>query len=226
MRRILVPAPMKAPADLIAGFRRFQQRYFGEERSLYEGLVRQGQTPKIMIVACCDSRVDPAILTDCDPGDLFVVRNVANLVPPCEAGGGYHGTSAALEFAVCYLKVEHVIVMGHARCGGIRALIDNARRDENVGQFIAPWMSIADQARRDVLAALPMATADAQAEACERAALRVSLRNLLGFPFVKEAVADGRLDVHGWYFDINRGELLRCDLDSPEFEVIPARTAV
>lgn len=225
MRRILVPAPMKAPADLIAGFRRFQQRYFGEERSLYESLVRQGQTPKIMIVACCDSRVDPAILTDCDPGDLFVVRNVANLVPPCEAGGGYHGTSAALEFAVCYLKVEHVIVMGHARCGGIRALIDNARRDENVGQFISPWMSIADEARRDVLAALPMATADVQAEACERAALRVSLRNLLGFPFVKEAVADGRLDVHGWYFDINRGELLRCDLDSPEFEVIPARTA-
>lgn len=142
MRRILVPAPRKAPADLIAGFRRFQQRYFGEERSLYEGLVRQGQTPKIMIVACCDSRVDPAILTDCDPGDLFVVRNVANLVPPCEAGGGYHGTSAAFEFAVCYLKVEHVIVMGHARCGGIRALIDNARRDENVGQFISPWMSI------------------------------------------------------------------------------------
>jgi carbonic anhydrase len=216
---------MKDPTDLVAGFRRFQQRYFGRERALYERLVRQGQSPKVMVVACCDSRVDPAIITDCDPGDLFVVRNVANLVPPCEGGGGYHGTSAALEFAVRYLQVEHVIIMGHARCSGIRALIDDARRGGNVGQFISPWMSIADDARREVLAALPEATAEAQAAACERAALRVSLRNVMSFPFVQEAVEHGRLTVLGWYFDIDRGELLRCTPESPTLTVIASHAS-
>lgn len=216
---------MKSPDELIAGFRRFQLRYFSNERTLFERLANQGQSPKTMIVACCDSRVDPAILTDCDPGDLFVVRNVANLVPPFETGGGYHGTSAAIEFAVYYLKVEHIIVMGHARCGGIRALIENTHRTERTGQFIAPWMSIADEARRKVLAAMPAASVDVQAEACEREALRVSLRNLLEFPFVKEAVEGGRLDVNGWYFDIVRGELMRCNLDTPEFELLTVRPA-
>ena len=118
---------MKSLDELVAGFHRFQQRYFQSERKLYEKLMLQGQAPKVMVVACCDSRVDPAIVTDCDPGDLFVVRNVANLVPPCEEGGGYHGTSAALEFAVRCLRVEHVIVMGHTRCGGIRALLGDIR---------------------------------------------------------------------------------------------------
>ena len=111
---------MKEIDDLVAGFRRFQSAYYGERRELVERLARHGQSPKVMVVACCDARVDPAILTDCDPGDLFVVRNVANLAPPFEEGGGYHGTAAALEFAVRCLHVEHVIVMGHARCGGIR----------------------------------------------------------------------------------------------------------
>jgi carbonic anhydrase len=213
---------MKNPTELLAGFRRFQRRYFETDRALYQRLTRQGQSPKVMIVACCDARVDPAIITDCDPGDLFVVRNVANLVPPCEGGGGYHGTSAALEFAVRRLKVEHVIVMGHAHCGGIRALIEDARRGESAGQFISPWMSIADAALREVMAALPGADADTLAAACERAVLRVSLDNLLSFPFVREARAAGRLAVHGWYFDIERGELLHCKPGSPDFHVVAA----
>jgi carbonic anhydrase len=221
-RRKATPAIMKNPTELVDGFRRFQRRYFENDRALFQRLTRQGQSPKAMVIACCDSRVDPAIITDCEPGDLFVVRNIANLVPPCEAGGGYHGTSAALEFAVRCLNVEHVIVMGHAHCGGIRALMDDAR-GESAGQFIAPWMSIADAARREALAALPAASVEAQAAACERAALRISLNNLLSFPFVREAVDAGRLAVHGWYFDIERGELLRCRPGSPDFEMVAAQ---
>lgn len=192
---------MKDLSDLIAGFRRFQRRYFHDDRALFERLVRQGQSPRAMVAACCDARADPAIVMDCDPGDLFVVRNVANLVPPCEAGGGYHGTSAALEFAIRCLGVEHAIVMGHARCGGIRALLGEMRFGDDAGQFIAPWMSIADEARRDVLAAI-----------------RVSLRNLMSFPFVRSAIDAGRLALHGWYFDIEHGALLRYAEASGLFE--------
>lgn len=206
---------MKNIEDLIEGFRRFQAAHFGEQREVFERLAREGQSPRAMVVGCCDARVDPALVTDCDPGDLFVVRNVANLVPPCEAGGGYHGTSAALEFAVRVLKVEHVIAMGHARCGGIRVLLG----DIGGGEFITPWMSIAEEARREVQAALPQASAEAQAAACEQAAIRISLRNLMTFPFVRAAVAEGRLALHGWYFDLERGELLRCSSASSGFEV-------
>jgi carbonic anhydrase len=192
---------------LIDGFGRFRAHYYDRDRGLFKRLVQQGQSPKIMVVACCDSRVDPAIVTDCDPGDLFVVRNVANLVPPFEAGGGYHGTSAALEFAVRCLHVEHVIVMGHARCGGIRALLGDIRFADRADHFITPWMSIAEEARREVAATLAAEGTEARAAACERAAVHVSLGNLMSFPFVREAAAAGRLQLHGWYFDLDRGEL-------------------
>lgn len=192
---------------LIDGFGRFRAHHYERDGTSFKQLVSQGQSPKIMVIACCDSRVDPAIVTDCDPGDLFVVRNVANLVPPFEEGGGYHGTSAALEFAVRCLNVGHVIVMGHARCGGIRALLGNIRFEGSTGQFITPWMSIAEEARREVSKTHASADADARAAACERAAMRVSLANLETFPFVREAVAAGRLKLHGWYFDLDHGEL-------------------
>lgn len=185
---------------LIDGFGRFRAQHFGAEGSLYPRLTREGQSPRVMVVACCDSRVDPAIITDCDPGDLFVVRNVANLVPPFETAGHYHGTSAALEFAVRVLGVRHVIVLGHARCGGIHALINGIPGGGDVGQFIQPWMAIADEARSAVDAGGP--------RAAEQAAVRVSLRNLLSFPWVRQRVADRLLTLHGWYFDIENGELL------------------
>lgn len=209
---------MKDLSDFIAGFRRFQRRYFLSDRALFERLARQGQAPRVMVVACSDSRVDPAIVTDCDPGDLFVVRNVANLVPPYEVGGGYHGTSAALEFAVRCLRVEHVIVMGHARCGGIRALLGDIRFEDGAGQFVSPWMSIAEEARREALAAHVGADPQTQATACEQAAIRVSLRNLMSFPFVRRAVDAGRLALHGWYFDLEHGALLRCTGATGAFE--------
>ena len=202
---------MKDIDELVAGFRRFHSAYYGKRPELVERLVKEGQTPKVMVVACSDSRVDPAIVTDCDPGDLFVVRNVANLVPPCEEGGGYHGTSAALEFAVRCLNVEHVIVMGHAHCGGIRALLGDIRFEGSTGQFITPWISIAEQARREVTAFHGGVDPEVRAAACERAAVRVSIANLMSFPFVREAVEAGRLQLHGWYFDIDRGELYGYD---------------
>jgi carbonic anhydrase len=205
---------------LIDGFGRFRAHHYEPGGTPFKQLVSQGQSPKIMVVACSDSRVDPAIVTDCDPGDLFVVRNVANLVPPFEEGGGYHGTSAALEFAVSCLRVEHVIVMGHARCGGIRALLGNIRFEGSTGQFITPWMSIAEEARREVAATHAAADADARAAACERAAMRVSLGNLTSFPFVREAVTAGRLQLHGWYFDLDRGELHGYDPASGGFELL------
>ncbi len=214
---------MKTLNELVAGFERFQHRYFSVDHGLYERLTRQGQSPKVMIIACCDSRVDPAIITDSDPGDLFVVRNVANLVPPCELGGGYHGTSAAIEFAVSSLRVEHVIVMGHTRCGGIRALLGDLPTQDTPTGFLAPWMSIVEEARREVLDILPDAPIDTQAAACEQAAIRISLRNLVSFPFVREAVETGSLKLHGWYFDFERGELLRHAPASKRFEVVVAR---
>lgn len=212
---------MKDIQELIAGFRRFQSEYY-DRRKLFARLTREGQAPRVMVIACCDSRVDPAIITDCDPGDLFVVRNVANLVPPCETGGNYHGTSAALEFAVRTLHVEHVIVLGHASCGGIRALLAGDRGGPEGAQFVGPWMSIAEEARREALAAEPQ-SGEEQARACELASIRVSVRNLESFPFVKAAVAEGALALHGWYFDLVRGELLRHAAPCDAFEVaVPA----
>lgn len=213
---------MQEIQKLIEGFQRFRAHHYERDGTPFKQLVSQGQSPKIMVVACSDSRVDPAIVTDCDPGDLFVVRNVANLVPPFEEGGGYHGTSAALEFAVSCLNVRHVIVMGHARCGGIRALMGNIRFEGSTGQFITPWMSIAEEARREVAATHAAADAEARAAACERAAMRVSLGNLETFPFVREAVSAGRLQLHGWYFDLDRGELHGYDPASGGFELLGA----
>ncbi len=209
---------MRTIDELIEGFRRFQAAYCGERSEAFERLARAGQSPRFLVISCCDSRVDPAIITDAAPGDLFVVRNVANLVPPYEEGGGYHGTSAALEFAVRKLEVRHVIVLGHAHCGGIRALMGVDGPGAG-GAFIGPWMAIAAEARERVRAALSQAGVEERLRACERAVIGVSLRNLMTFPFVREAVNAGRLALHGWYFDIERGALLACGADG-RYEVL------
>jgi carbonic anhydrase len=202
---------------LVDGFKRFRHEHFHTEDGLYQRLTREGQSPRIMVIACCDARVDPAIITDCDPGDLFVVRNVANLVPPNESGGHYHGTSAALEFAVRGLGVRHVIVLGHARCGGIRALLHDAIGTGESSQFIQPWMTIATKARDTTLQAGLDPLSDAAARQCEQDAVRISLENLLSFPWVAERVRNGDLQLHGWYFDMDGGELLRYDPTAQRF---------
>jgi len=205
---------------LIDGFGRFRAEHFETEDSLYQRLTREGQSPRIMVIACCDSRVDPAIITDCDPGDLFVVRNVANLVPPHETVGHYHGTSAALEFAVRCLNVEDVIVLGHSRCGGIRALLSGIQGADGLGQFITPWMAIAAEARNQAMPTGAGEPDEEAARACEQAAIRISLQNLLSFQWVKERVHAGKLNLHGWYFDMEHGQLLRYNPSAVGFELL------
>ena len=195
---------MKDIAEFIAGFKRFQEKYFSEDRNLFERL-GQGQRPNAMIVACADSRVDPALLTGAVPGDLFVVRNVANLVPPYERGGSFASVPAALEFAVLSLGVEHIIVLGHAQCGGIHALMSGTVAR---GEFIGRWVGIAQRARERVLAELPAKPAALQERACEQASILISLENLMTYPWVAQRVAIGTIHLHGWYFDIAEGELL------------------
>lgn len=204
---------------LIHGFGRFRARHFETKQSTYCNLVSNGQAPKVLIIACCDSRVDPAIITGCDPGDLFVVRNVANLVPPREEGEvAHHGTSAALEFGVCNLNVRHIIVLGHSRCGGIRALMQGLPQGKDRCNFIGNWMSIAAGARQRVLTEFAEASPEEQACACEQAAIQVSLNNLMTFPSIREQVEQGGLLLHGWYFDLEGGRLLGLDPTTNKFE--------
>jgi carbonic anhydrase len=206
---------------LVEGYHRFWHSYYQEDRALFERLTRQGQSPKTLVIGCCDSRVDPAIVTDCEPGDLFIVRNVANLVPPLETAGHFHGTSAALEFGVRHLEVENIIVLGHAQCGGINALMSK-QPDSTAGEsFIDSWMAVATNARNRVLSRMHDAPAEAQQRACEQEAILVSLDNLLSFPWILERVGQGTLTLHGWYFDLERGELQRFNPESHAFEPFP-----
>lgn len=204
---------------LLEGYGRFRQRFFDQDPQLFRELSTRGQSPQVAIVACCDSRVDPAIVFDCSPGDLFTIRNVANLVPPHEPSGTYHGTSAALEFAVGGLKVRHILVLGHAQCGGIRALMAAPSPQERKSDFIDAWVNIAAGARERVLEELPGNDFDTLARACELASIRVSLENLMTFPWIRERVERGELFLHGWYFDLESGELQRLGADG-EFHAV------
>lgn len=191
---------------LIAGYRRFRTETWPEARARFEALAAQGQSPRTMVIACSDSRVDPQMIFSAGPGELFVLRNVANLVPPYMPDAAFHGTSAAVEFAVRVLGVERIVVMGHALCGGIRALLDGAPPEAR--DFIAGWMTIAERART---AALRCDTPEARQEACEHEAVRVSLDNLMTFPWVAEAVHAGRLALHGAHFGVATGRLVLID---------------
>lgn len=194
---------------LIAGYQRFHDNFFAGEEQLYAQLT-QGQRPSTLVISCSDSRVDPAIVMDCKPGDLFVIRNVANLVPPYEVGGGYHGVSAALEFGVCALEVQHIIVLGHRQCGGIRALVQGVPEGLK-GEFVRPWMNIAQRAKERVALEHPQATMEELACACELAGILVSLENLATFPWIKSRVEQGLLQLHGWYLDIETGVMSSYD---------------
>ncbi|MCA1796665.1 MAG: carbonic anhydrase [Geobacteraceae bacterium] len=209
---------MQDIAGFISGFKRFQDNWLGSDTTLFNSL-RKGQSPKAMLIGCSDSRVDPAILTDCAPGDLFMVRNVANLVPPCEPDAGHHGVSAALEYAVRHLEVEHIIVMGHSQCGGIRGLLDGICECSQ-NSFIGSWVGIAAAAREQVVAELPDKSPEVQGYACEKAALLLSLDNLMSFPWIKERVEEGRLELHGWYFDMQAGTLAGYCPESGTFELL------
>ena len=204
---------MAAITDLIEGYRRFRDSGWARERERWSQLA-EGQSPRVMVIACSDSRVDPTQIFDSGPGQMFVVRNVAALVPPYETTGGHHGVSAALEFAVTQLLVEEVVVMGHGFCGGCAAALtgqfDDAAHGE--GHFIADWIELLREARDKV-----RAEHGEDFRAMELEGVRVSLANLRTFPWVREREADGQLKLHGAYFAISDGVLHLLDETTGEF---------
>ena len=190
--------------DLHAGYRRFRTGSFKEAQDRYRLLAEQGQQPTVMLIACCDSRADPAMIFDAGPGELFVLRNVANLVPPPEDDNAFHGTSAAIEFAVTGLGVQHIVIMGHAQCGGVRAYVDGALGNGGRNTYINRWASLLAPAFENVPDGLDAPEA---AQRLERAAIRHSLKQLNAFPFVEERVRNGSLTTHGAFFGIASGVL-------------------
>ncbi len=205
---------------LIKGYRQFRRGRYQEQRQLFDKLAEHGQSPEVMMISCCDSRVDPAIIMEADPGELFLMRNVASLVPPFHPDGEYHGTSAALEFAVRHLKVGHIIVVGHAQCGGIQALYHGEAGDAENTDFIGPWMEIAKSAREHVKKTCSHEPPEVQLKAMEYEGVRVSLRNLMTFSWIADAVDAGALQLHGWYFDLPNARLLRLNPEQDVFEEI------
>ena len=193
-------------ADLIEGYHRFRDTDWIAEHERWSELAT-GQSPKVMVIACSDSRVDPATIFGSRPGEVFAVRNVAALVPPYEPDGGRHGVSAALEFAVTKLGVEEIVVMGHGACGGVNAALTQSLAGAAPGEggFVATWISLLDDAR-DAVAAAHGTGAEGQ-RALEQAGVKVSIANLLTFPFVRERVAAGTLAIHGAVFAIADGTL-------------------
>ncbi|MDR2883673.1 MAG: carbonic anhydrase [Deferribacteraceae bacterium] len=187
----------------IEGFKRFKENWFKSGRKARE--VFKDQSPKVLVIACSDSRVDPALLFDADPGDFFMIRNLSSLVPPYVKDSSFHGISAALEYAVCKVNVSHIIIIGHTHCAGIATLMSD---DDSDTEFIAPWLHIAEPA---LLRVNVMEHVDDEAKhrACEREAILVSLGNLLTFPGIKERVQAGKLSIHGWYFNMTKGTLER-----------------
>jgi carbonic anhydrase len=211
-----VPMP-HLPDHLLAGYRNFMSGRYVSESRRYRELAREGQTPETMVIACCDSRAAPEAIFDAGPGELFVVRNVANLVPPYAPDGEYHSTSAALEFGVQSLKVRNIVVMGHGRCGGIRAALDPTAGPLSPGDFIGKWMSLVAPAA-DAVASNRMMTAGERQTALERISIRYSLANLRTFPCVNILEGKGRLSLHGAWFDISTGELWVMNRDTGDFE--------
>jgi carbonic anhydrase len=227
---------MPAFKALLDGYARFRTGAYQEQRRRYDALVDKGQAPGVMVISCSDSRVDPTRIFDTEPGQMFVVRNVANLVPPCDHDNAQHSTSAAIEYAVTQLKVHHLVVLGHAHCGGIKASLEGTFDDAPMGEggFIGRWMSLIAPARDTIRAAAQLSPDIDACSALELAAIRLSLNNLRTFPFVAEAEAAGTLHLHGALFDIGEGVLKLLNADSGKFETLhvewdeanPARLAV
>jgi carbonic anhydrase len=207
---------MRLPDRLSEGYRAFIETRLALERSRFERLAAAGQRPDVMLIGCCDSRVAPEVIFDSHPGEIFVVRNVANLVPPYNPSGLTHGVSAALEFAVQILKVGHIVVMGHSHCGGIRAFVEHRDRP-NKGDFIDNWMSLIAPAADGIGARGAVGDADYLGR-LERASVVATLGNLLTFPDIRERVDAGDLKLLGAYFDIGNGDLAIYDAPTGRFE--------
>ncbi|MGZ2374231.1 carbonic anhydrase [Sinorhizobium medicae] len=204
------------PEHLLTGYRNFMSGRFNEQQQRYKTLAESGQKPRTMVIACCDSRAAPETIFDAGPGELFVVRNVANMMPPYEPDGHYHSTSAALEFAVQSLRVTNIVVMGHGRCGGIKAALDPDAEPLSPGDFIGRWMNLLKPAAEQIQSNELMTQAERQ-RALERVSIRNSIANLRTFPCVNILESKGKLRLHGAWFDISTGELWVMDAKTGDF---------
>jgi len=204
------------PQHLLQGYRTFSTERLPAEQTRYRDLSVRGQSPEVMVVGCCDSRVSPEVIFDAGPGELFVVRNIANLVPVYQPDSGAHGVSAALEYADSVLKVKHIVILGHAQCGGIRAFIDKIE-PLSPGDFIGKWMAmfikpgeVVEQRAQETMLDFTVRI--------EKAAVFRSLENLMTFPFVRTRVERGELQLHGAYFGVAEGTLFVLDKATKEFK--------
>lgn len=195
----------KSFRKILDGYHIFRDKYASGDKSVMESLSIKGQKPDAMVIACSDSRVDPALILQCDPGELFVVRNVANIVPPYEKDDMHHGTSAALEFGICNLKVKHLILLGHSQCGGVQALLSG--EDDNKNDFISNWVELIKINGKTNLDPNEYA----------KLALKKSMANCLTFPWIKERAASGVLKIHLWFFDVKSGIIYTYQATSDEF---------
>ncbi len=193
---------------ILNGYHCFREKYAKGDLSVMRYLSRYGQNPRIMVVACCDSRVDPALILQCDPGDLFVVRNVANIVPPYEHDDAHHGTSAALEFGICFLEVKHLILLGHSQCGGIQALLNNPGIGQN--DFISNWVNLVHSEDHTHYSADEYA----------KLALQQSYSNCLSFPWIKNKLQEQSLQLHLWFFDIESGQIFRYSQEEKAYKIL------
>lgn len=191
---------------ILQGYQTFRDKYAHGDKSVMQYLSHYGQQPKIMVVACCDSRVDPALILQCDPGDLFVVRNVANIIPPYEKDEAHHGTSAALEFGIRFLQVEHLILLGHSQCGGIQMLLNGDHSNKN--DFITNWVSVIKSDHSH--------TQDPDDYA--KLALSESYKNCLTFPWINDQLIQKKLTIHVWFFDIKMGQIFTSCDDRREYQ--------
>ncbi len=205
------------PEHLLIGYRNFMKGRYAAESERYVSLAREGQAPETMLIACCDSRSAPETIFDSGPGELFVLRNVGNLIPPFEPDEEFHSTSAALEFAVDVLKVKNIVIMGHGRCGGIRAALAQGGKPLKPGDFIGKWMSLIHTAAAAV-ASTSVMTATERETALERISVRYSLNNLRTFPQIKAREKAGELTLYGAWFDISAGELWAMNRETGDFE--------
>lgn len=180
---------------ILQGYQLFRKKYALGDNSVMQYLSNYGQQPQVMVVSCCDSRVDPALIMQCDPGDLFVVRNVANIIPPYEKDEAHHGTSAALEFGICFLKIQHLVLLGHSQCGGIQVLLDHNETNHN--DFITNWVSLIKTQHTHLH----------NADDYAKLALNQSLQNCLTFPWLKDKVLQNQLTIHQWFFDVKKGQI-------------------
>ena len=207
---------------LLKGFADFRLGYYHDHLDLFEKLATEGQSPKILIVGCADARVDPGILTQTKPGDIFTVRNIGAIVPPAQIPPDerQHGTSAAIEFAVRGLEVEHVVILGHALCGGIAALVDGEKGAFAHYDYLSTWTAVAQDVRDLALKELKGLPRDEIVRAVEQASVVNSVRNLMGFPWLAERVAAGKLALHAWWFNLTKGQLYAFDSATATFKPV------